>query len=635
MANTIGTAYIQIEPTTQGISGSISKALDGEASSAGSSAGGKLSSAFGSAAKVGIGAVAGLATAALGAGSALYSTVSQTAAAGDEIDKMSQKLGVSSTFYQEWDAVLQHSGTSMDSMSATFKKLATASQDASKDQEAAFASLGLSMEQVSSMSTEELFSSVITGLQGMEEGTERTALATTLLGRGAMEMGALLNTSAEDTQGMIDTVHELGGVMDGDAVKGAAAFQDSLQDMTTAFTGLKNSAMTELMPSFTSLLDGFTSLATGSGDASNQLTLGVQGIATSISTALPSIIAGFSTLASSIATVAPDLLSALATGIIEALPTLVPTLVELVGNLVETLITLLPMLLEAGIQVLVQLADGIAQSLPTLIPTIVQVVITLVETLLENIDLLIDAAIQLMTALALGIVEALPVIMEKAPEIILKIVNALVAAAPKLITAALTIIKTLGEGLIKNLPILISKIPELIKGLIEGFKKYVESIKTIGKDIVTGIWEGISNAWQDLTANLSELAGSLVTKVKDFFKIGSPSKLMRDEVGKWIPEGMAVGIDANADSALNSIDRLAGRMNSTLQTDLANTSLNYRGASVSSSDDAVLGLLARYLPDMAGRDVNVVIEGDTSKIFNVVKKQSDIYRRSTGRSAFA
>lgn len=232
-------------PVLSGAQQSLTEQLTGEASAAGESAG----KATGSKLAKGIATGAAAAAGAVAAGAtALVSAAGATAAYGDEIDKTSQKLGVSSTFYQEWDAVLQHSGTSMSSMSASFKKLATASQDASADQQAAFEALGLSMEQVSSMSAEELFTNVISGLQGMEEGTERTALATQLLGKGAQELGPLLNTSAEDTQGMIDAVHELGGVMSEDAVKASAEYQDRLQDMQTSFTGLKNGLIGDLLP---------------------------------------------------------------------------------------------------------------------------------------------------------------------------------------------------------------------------------------------------------------------------------------------------------------------------------------------------------------------------------------------------
>ena len=259
----VASATLEVTPVLAGAQQSLTEQLTGEAGKAGEAAGGeagsKMSSGLVKGIAAGTAAVAGAVTA---AGAAMIGAATKTAEYGDQIDKASQKLGVSSTFYQEWDAVLQHSGTSMDSMGASFKKLANAAQDASADQVAAFEAIGLSMEDVASMSTEDLFASVIGGLQGMEEGTERTALATELLGKGAMEMGALLNTSAEDTQGMIDRVHELGGVMDEAAVKDAAAFQDSLQDMKTSFNGIKNGLAGDLLPVLTDFMDKIANFIT-------------------------------------------------------------------------------------------------------------------------------------------------------------------------------------------------------------------------------------------------------------------------------------------------------------------------------------------------------------------------------------
>ena len=252
----VASATLTITPVIGDAQQSITDQLTSAGNSAGEAAGKSTGKSF--LGTFGVGVAKGAAAVAGAVGvvdAAIVGAANKTAEYGDKIDKASQKLGVSSTFYQEWDAVLQHSGTSMDSMSATFKKLANASQDATADQVAAFEKLGLSMEQVSSMSTEDLFASVIGGLQGMEEGTERTALATELLGRGSMELGALLNTSAEDTQGMIDKVHDLGGVMSEDAVKSAAEYQDRLQDMKTAFTGLGSSLIGQLLPSMSSLFE--------------------------------------------------------------------------------------------------------------------------------------------------------------------------------------------------------------------------------------------------------------------------------------------------------------------------------------------------------------------------------------------
>jgi hypothetical protein len=252
----VASATLEVTPVLSGAQQSLTQQLTGASAEAGDKAGQASGTKFasGMAKKIAVGSAA-VAGAVAGVGGALVATASKTAAYGDSIDKASQKLGVSSTFYQEWEAVLQHSGTSMDKMGGTFKRLATASQDASADQQAAFEKLGLSMEDVSKMSPEELFTNVVSGLQGMEEGTERTAVATELLGKGAMEMGALLNTSAEDTQAMIDNVHELGGVMGEDAVKASAQYQDSLQDMQTAFEGVKNGVGAQLLPVLSDFMD--------------------------------------------------------------------------------------------------------------------------------------------------------------------------------------------------------------------------------------------------------------------------------------------------------------------------------------------------------------------------------------------
>lgn len=608
MADTIGTAYIQIEPSTDGLGKSLSGTLDKEASSAGASAGGKLSSALGGAAKIGMGAIAGLASAAVGAGTALYGTASATAQAGDNIDKMSQKLGVSSSFYQEWDAVLQHSGTSMDSMSATFKKLATASQNASKDQEEAFKKLGLSMKDVQNMSTEDLFASVISGLQGMDEGTERTALATQLLGKGAMEMGALLNTSAEDTQAMIDTVNELGGVMSEDAVKDSAAFQDALQDMQTAAKGLMNGAMSELLPYFTDIINGIKSLFQGDLSGANKLFISAfTNIANSIKSALPTITEALKNIIGLIVDLLPDiieigmsLVDALLQGIFDNLDMIIDAAIQLVTMIGQYIIENLGKLIEAGIQIIVQLADGIAKAIPELMPTLQDVMLEIVDILIENADMLIDSALVIIEALADGLITALPKMVDKLPQIILKIVEVLTNNLPKIIELAAEIIVQLAVGLIKALPELINSVPEIIDAIVKGLKACWPSIKQAGIDIVGGIWNGIKSSWEDLKRSVKNLASSLVESVKDFFKIGSPSKLFEKEVGRWIPAGISVGIDDN----LDPLDKSMKNIQSELTMDDMSYSTRYAVDYNNSNDNSqIMTLLQKYLPEMANQQI--------------------------------
>ena len=99
--------------------------------------------------------------------------VTETAEMGDKIDKASQKLGISAEAYQEWDAVLQHSGTSIDSMSVGLKTLASKAASGSD----AFEKLGISQKRVASLSREDLFAETITALQNVTDENARAQLA--------------------------------------------------------------------------------------------------------------------------------------------------------------------------------------------------------------------------------------------------------------------------------------------------------------------------------------------------------------------------------------------------------------------------------------------------------------------------
>lgn len=291
--------------------------------------------------KVAAGAAAAVTAAVGGVSAAFIKGTSEIAAYGDNIDKMSQKMGLSTDAYQEWDAILQHSGTNIEGMQRGMMSLATAVENGSD----AFQQLGISQEQVASMSQEELFSSVIAGLQGMEEGSERAVLAQKLLGGAAKELGPLLNTSAEDTEAMRQRVHELGGVMSEDAVKASAKFQDSLQDMKTVFSGLKANITTQFLPSMSTVMDGVSKLFSGdSAGGIAMITEGIRGFSDQIQEVVPELIAiateVLEPVIAAVADVLPDL-------IVTLLPVLIEGTVKIVSALVEKLPDILGAIWEA------------------------------------------------------------------------------------------------------------------------------------------------------------------------------------------------------------------------------------------------------------------------------------------------
>ena len=440
-----------------------------------SSFGDKLKGALATGAKVGGAAIAAAGTAAAAFGKQLVTDVGNLASYGDNIDKMSQKLGISAEAYQEWDAIMQHSGTSIESMSGAMKTMALAAENGSD----AFEKLGISQKEVESLSQEDLFSKVITGLQNMEEGSERTALATSLLGRGAIELGALLNTSAEDTEEMRQKVHELGGVMSDDAIKSAAAYQDSLQDMQTAMEGLKNGILSDFLPSFTMVMDGLTAIFGGDSES------GVEMIKEGI--------------------------TSIGDTITEALPTIVEKGGEIVSGLISAIVDGLPMFLDAGFQIIGQMISGISSNLPNIINTIISMGTQMLSSLIQRLPEFLSAGVQLLVSLISGLMQAIPQVL--------------------------------------------SSIGQLVSDMVKSFLDY--DWLSLGKSIIDGIVQGISNFGSAIGNKLKEIAGSAFNGIKSFFGIHSPSTLMRDEIGKYIPEGIAVGIEANADSVTEAMNDLS------------------------------------------------------------------------------
>lgn len=439
---------------------------------------------LGKAAKVGGAAIAAVGTAAVAMTGSFVAGANQVASYGDNIDKMSQKMGISAQAYQEWDAILQHSGSSIDAMSRgmmTLQRNAVNSADK-------FEALGITQEQLASMSTEELFSATIAGLQGMGEGAERTALANELLGGSAKELGALLNTSAEETEAMRQRVNELGGVMSDEAVKDAARYKDSLQDMQTAFSGLKRGMMSDFLPSITTVMDGLTDLFSGGG--TDKITEGINKLVGKIGEAVPKIMK----------TAGPIVL-ALAKAITDNLPTLLKAGGEALMTIGMGLIEQLPQIITSGMEIILALADGIVQNLPTLIPAIVETVLAIVDGLISNIDLLVDAAIQIIMALADGLINAVPILIEKAPEIIGDLLSAIVRNAPKLIDAGLELVAKLIEGLGEGFTTIVTEIGTWVsENIITPLRDGVRAAVDVGRQVVENIKEGISNAWNSLVS---------------------------------------------------------------------------------------------------------------------------------------
>lgn len=250
------------------------------------------------------------------------------------------------------------------------------------------------------------------------------------------------------------------------------------------------------------------------------------------------------------------ILQSLLSGIQNNLPQIMTSAVQVITTLVQGILQMLPQIVQMGVQIIVELIKGIAQQMPTLIPQMVDCVILIVETLIDNIDMLVDAGIELLLALTMGLIEALPRLIDKVPEIINKLFDAFIRNLPKIIDAGVQIIIMLIAGLVNSIPNLIGQIPNLVKMVFNAMTSGFQIMGQVGKGIVTGIWNGISNATSWIWSKISGWCDTIVRNIKNFFGIHSPSTLFRDEVGKMLPQGLAIGIEADTDKALKAIDKM-------------------------------------------------------------------------------
>lgn len=559
--------------------------------------GSKLGKGLGVAASVGATAITAVGTATVAMTGAMVKGVQSTAEYGDNIDKMSQKMGLTAEAYQEWDAVMQHSGTTMETMKASMKTLANAVESGNE----AFERIGLTQEQLAEMSQQDIFEATIAGLQNIEDTTQRTYLAGQLLGRGATELGALLNTSAEDTQAMRDRVHELGGVMSDEAVKAAAGFQDSLQDMQTAFSGLQRGLLSEMLPSITTVMDGLGNIFAGEDELGlEQVGEGIDALLASMGNVLPKIIEIGSSIVQTLASAIVENLPKLFSLVSENLKSLADFLPGFIGELVNSLVVLIPDAMQTVFDVVISLMNGLSELLPELLPTVVEMLTGLVGMILDNIDLLLDAAIGLVMALADGIMASLPILLEKAPELISKFIAVLFSAFYKLEMAGVELLMSVINGIIDCIPTLleavgrlipliiialvdefpmliqvgfdalaaiiggfVDAIPSLLANLIAGVVMLITSMSTtfveydwlgLGKNIIQGIIDGIGSMGGAIAQAASNMASTVMDTLKGAFGIHSPSTVMRDQVGKMLALGLGEGFEENAPDLQSAID---------------------------------------------------------------------------------
>lgn len=98
-------------------------------------------------------------------------------------------------------------------------------------------------------------------------------------------------------------------------------------------------------------------------------------------------------------------------------------------------------------------------------------------------------------------------------------------------------------------------ITNLITSVVNGAKEIPTKMKEIGSNIVKGIWEGITGVKDWFDEKIGGFFTSFVDGVKDGLGIESPSTIFANQVGKWLPPGVAKGFEAALPSAIKEIQK--------------------------------------------------------------------------------
>jgi len=416
----------------------------------------KTGSSFGQSMGKIVKATAAVGAAMIGAGVAVTKLATNMAKKGDEIDKMSQKIGISRTAYQEWGYVLSQNGADVSILQTGIKTLTNAAAEATKGTGKyadAFGKLGISVTDTSGKlkSQEQIFNETMNALTAMENETERAALANELFGRSATELAPVLNAGAGSVENLKNKAHELGIILGDEAVDASVELTDTLDTMKrTMEVGLMK-AMQGVMPVVQKLFDLFIKHAGPIFDA--------------LSPVFELLIGAFATL----------------------MDELLPPIIELFG---EILNQILPPLVE----IFVKVFESLSPILKVIMDLVSKTVLPLFNELLTALSPIIGAVFDLLGPLLDALTPVFDLFAELA-QIIMPALNPLLEALKPILNALKPIIEVIGIVL-KPIADLLSKIVSAVKWIIENIGEIATAF-TPGGSYLGGIIKGETAKMQD------------------------------------------------------------------------------------------------------------------------------------------
>lgn len=572
----VAKAYVTIVPSLEGSQKTISEELGVATSEAAKSAGEQSGADFSNALATGIkasaavvaAAVAAVTAAAVATGKAFIEAANDVSEWGNTVDKESQKMNMSAQGYQEWAFILEHAGASIEGMKTSMKKLTVAAEEGND----AFAALGISEEQLAAMSPEETWNATIEALQNVTDEGERTALATQLLGKGAVELAPLFNMTAEETEELKNQCSELGGIMSDEAVKAAAEYQDELQNMKVALTGVKNNMMSQFLPGMSQVMKGLSLVFSGNG--------GIE----EIKEGLNEVIGKITELAPQFLEIAQVIVLAVLDGFGPMLPVMAEAIFSFLGQALMTVTTLIPQLLPVITTGIQGIMSAVFQCLPLILTSLLTLITDLVTWIAsgDNVKTFSNGIVQLVSLLVKQFGMILPILLPAVVSIIADVATTITTPENigMLLEAVLIVVGAVIQALVNTIPEFIGYITGLLTnikdnilaflnwispGLSQAFSAALSTIQSWGSSIknfitnlVSGIWNGITSFLSKLQigfstafSNVLSWVGNIISGIQGFVGniistlMSLPSSVV--SIGENLVKGLWNGIEDKVD----------------------------------------------------------------------------------------
>lgn len=258
--------------------------------------------------------------------------------------------------------------------------------------------------------------------------------------------------------------------------------------------------------------------------------------------------------------------------IIPAVQRAVKGIGQFIQAAVPALAQKLPDLIQSFLPVIIQSAITLVTSIISALPSII---VTLVEMMPELVDMVINGAIdalivatpilvkqmpKMVKAIALGLLNAIGTLVSAGKRLISLLSSAILSGisslAGKAVTAGKKMVSSLASAVVNGLSSLASSAMSYASSIPQNIISGLGSLYSAGSDLIAGLWNGIKNKFYSVVEGVKSMAASLPTAVKKVLGIASPSKVFA-EIGKWIPEGLALGIEKNLGAVHDASDAMA------------------------------------------------------------------------------